>query len=110
MVLVNKLLKTILTTKRYHNNVIARYKHPFKPYLLITKKGVVDSIFHYLIPISLKKLSFYEMTESLHRAFIATLALLQRQYSERDITNPAEQWFSNIAVSTEVMFKKLQFT
>ena len=63
-----------------------------------------------LIPVSLKKLYFYEMTESLHRAFIATLALLQRQYSERVITHPAEQWFSNIAVSTEVMFKKLQFT
>ena len=61
MVLVNKRLITILTTKRYHNNVITRYKHHFKPYLLITEKRVVDSIFHYLIPISLKKLSFCKM-------------------------------------------------
>ena len=60
-VLVNKRLITILTTKRYYDNVITRYKHPFKPYLLITKKRVVDSIFHYLIPISLKELSFYKM-------------------------------------------------
>ena len=36
MVLVNKLLITILTTKRYHDNVITRYKHPFEPNLLIT--------------------------------------------------------------------------
>ena len=36
MVLVNKRLITILTTKRYHDNVITRYKHPFEPNLLIT--------------------------------------------------------------------------
>ena len=33
-----------------------------------------------------------------------------RQYNAPCPLDPAEQWFSNIAVSTEVMFKNLQFT